>query len=52
MNEWWPLTEHDARRFASGSVSLKKFGAKDLMRGFGKSWPTVFSLPELRLAWA
>jgi len=52
LKEWWPLTEHDVRKFGSGSVSLKKFGAKDLMRDFGKSLPTVFSPPEHPLAWA
>ena len=51
MKEWWLLTEHDAKKSGNGSVSLKTFGAEDPTHGFGKSWPTVFSLPALLLAW-
>jgi len=46
LKEWLPLTERDAKKFGTGSVSSKKFGAKDRTPGFGKSWPIVFSLPE------
>ena len=46
-----PLTGRGAKRSENGSVSFRKFGSRDLMRGFGKNLPTVFSLPEHPLAW-